>query len=162
MDNYSINEIIEFAIQVERCGYSFYNKALERKDLSEKIYDILKMLRDDEKEHEKKFESLRSDIDNKTVDDSIDWFTVSQYLKSIIDSHIFFDSNNAINLALNAKNSLEILEKAIVFEKDTLLFFLTLDKYLNIKGDKNIINKIAEEEKIHIIKLTDILKTLEN
>ena len=52
---YSVNEVIEMAVQIERSGYAFYNEAVKRKDLDEKAKDFLIYLRDEELRHEKPF-----------------------------------------------------------------------------------------------------------
>ena len=70
---YSINEIIEMAVQIERNGYAFYNEATKRKDLDDKSHEFISWLRDQELEHEKKFLSLRDDTELKSLELSQDW-----------------------------------------------------------------------------------------
>ena len=50
MPVYSINEIIEMAVQIERSGYAFYNEATKRKDLDDKSRELItrKWFRDKE------------------------------------------------------------------------------------------------------------------
>ncbi|MCB5257959.1 MAG: hypothetical protein LHW47_02285, partial [Candidatus Cloacimonetes bacterium] len=70
---YSINEIIEMAVQIERNGYAFYNEASKRKDLDDKSCEFISWLRDQELEHEKSFLALRDDAELKSLELSQDW-----------------------------------------------------------------------------------------
>ncbi|HRV11228.1 MAG TPA: hypothetical protein P5226_07680, partial [Candidatus Cloacimonas sp.] len=115
MPVYSINEIIEMAVQIERSGYAFYNEATKRKDLDDKsrelitrkwfrdkeLYpglpelsevkpatELITWLRDQELEHEKKFLNLRDDSELKSLELSQDWELVALYLKTIVEGRI--------------------------------------------------------------------------
>lgn len=55
MAAYSVNEIIEMAVQIERNGYAFYNEAAKRKDLDDDSRKLITWLRDAELDHEKTF-----------------------------------------------------------------------------------------------------------
>ena len=35
---YSVNEVIEMAVQIERSGYAFYNEAVKRKEVGAYIF----------------------------------------------------------------------------------------------------------------------------
>jgi rubrerythrin len=60
MQTFSLNEVIEMAVQIERSGYTYYNSALERKDLTPESRKLLEKLRDQEINHEKTFLALRN------------------------------------------------------------------------------------------------------
>ena len=64
MPAFSINEIIEMAVQIERNGYAFYNEAAKRKDLDDDSRKLITWLRDAELDHEKTFLRLRDEVDN--------------------------------------------------------------------------------------------------
>ena len=86
MEKFSINEIIELAIQIEKKGYTFYNKALERKNLISNSAELLKKLRDDEIVHEQTFKRMRTELNQEEITLSGDWQEVSNYLRAISDS----------------------------------------------------------------------------
>ena len=48
MSAYSINEIVELAVQIEHNGYAFYNEAIKHKGLDTKSVELLTILRDQE------------------------------------------------------------------------------------------------------------------
>jgi len=64
MAAYSVNEIIEMAVQIERNGYAFYDEAAKRKDLDDDSRKLITWLRDAELDHEKTFLRLRDEVDN--------------------------------------------------------------------------------------------------
>lgn len=157
---YSKNEIIEMAVQIEKSGYAYYNKALERKDLSEAGKRMITLLRDQEVNHEKYFISLRDEEDLSQISDSGDWELIAEYIKIITDSRLFNDEASAVNLATEAQTEKDIFEYAIRFEKDTILFFHTIKD--NLKDSKTIIalKKIIDEEITHILRLTEYIQAI--
>jgi rubrerythrin len=152
---YSLNEIVEFAVQIEHDGYAFYNEAIKHKGLDTKALNLLTLLRDQELEHEKTFLALRDNEDIKNVVLSGDWEVVAAYLKYIVEARIFDDENSAIQLAIRAKDAKNVVEYAIQFEKDTLLFFHTIKDVITIPKAQDALAKIIQEEISHVLKLTE-------
>ncbi|MBC8386190.1 MAG: ferritin family protein [Candidatus Cloacimonetes bacterium] len=159
MNSFSLNEIIEFAIQIEQRGYSFYDNSLKRKDISKEAREILTFLKFEEMNHEKTFINLRNEEDIASIIEAGDWQTVGSYLKTITESHIFNKPDAPIAMASQAKNDKEIIEFAIAFEKDTLLFFHSLENSVSDEKTKAILKKIIAEEIGHIMKLKNFCKT---
>ena len=160
MVTYSVNEVIEMAVQIERCGYTFYNEAAKRKDLDEKAKDFLSYLRDEELKHEKTFMGLRDEVDIQVLQLSVDWELIAEYLRTIVESRIFNSESSAIELAVNAKDIKEIVKNAITFEKDTLLYFHTLSDTIDEPKTHTALRKIINEEVSHILKLNEMKKNL--
>lgn len=160
MEKFSLNEVIELAVQIEKSGYQFYDTALGRKDLGSKARELIEKLRDEELRHEGTFKNLRSSTDYEKLGDPIDWQEAASYFKAISDSHIFSDSGASIKLATSASDESEIIEFAIQFEKDTLIFFHSLHHTTTEIFVKKIINKIIDEEVTHVMLLMDMKKEL--
>lgn len=160
MSEYSMNEIIELAVQIERSGYKFYDTALQRKDLSSKATKLLLSLRDDEINHEKTFKKLRNSENFDKLGDPDSWQVAASYLKTISDSHIFSKPDAAIKLASNASDELEIVNQAIQFEKDTLLFFHSIQHKTKDEKTKTVLKVIIDEEVSHVMKLQNIAEEL--
>jgi len=154
MSNFSINEIIEMAAQIEKSGYAYYDRALQQGFLSTKGRELLTYLRDQEKEHEKFFNNMRSREEMNLILENSDWDTVSSYLRAIIEQRLFNDENSAIRLATAASTEKELLTNAIQFEKDTLLYFLSVRDSINDSKAKDILSKIIKEEVDHVLQLT--------
>ncbi len=157
MQNFSKDEIIELAIQIERNGYLFYDSALKRKDLNEKARDLLELLRAEEVNHEETFKKLRQK-DSEQMGDLVNWQEAASYLKTIAGTHIFNKQDAAIKLAVDAKDEADIIRNAIQFEKDTLLFFHSIYRTTNDEESQEVVNRIIEEEVAHVTKLIEISK----
>ncbi|HQQ67998.1 MAG TPA: ferritin family protein [Candidatus Cloacimonadota bacterium] len=157
---YSVNEVIEFAVQIEKNGYAFYHEASKRKDLNPKAKEFIEFLRDQELNHEKTFLALRDDDDMQHLELTQDWELIAEYLKTIVAGRIFNSEDSAIKKAASAKDIKEIVENAISFEKDTLLYFHAInDNVANVKA-KTALRRIINEEVSHVLKLNDFKKTL--
>jgi rubrerythrin len=160
MPVYSINEVIEFAVQIEKNGYAFYHEASKRKDLDAKAKEFIEFLRDEELNHEQTFLSLRGDAEMQDLELTSDWEMVSQYLKTIVDSRIFNTEDSAIKKATGAKDLMEIIDFAISFEKDTLLYFHAINDGISNPKTKQILRRIINEEVSHVLKLNDYKRSL--
>jgi rubrerythrin len=157
---YSVNEVIEFAVQIEKNGYAFYHEASKRKDLDAKAKEFIEFLRDQELDHEKTFLGLRDDNDMQNLELTQDWELVAEYLKTIIEGRIFNNEDSAIKKATSAKDLKEIIDHAISFEKDTLLYFHAINDTVSNAKAKQALRKIINEEVSHVLKLNDYKKTL--
>jgi rubrerythrin len=155
-----VNEIIEMAVQIERNGYAFYHEATKRKDLDPKSLEFLAFLRDQELNHEKTFLNLRDDQDMSVLELSADWELVAAYLKTIVDGRIFNDEFSAIRKATEAKDILAVVDFAITFEKDTLLYFHAINDSISNPKAKEALRRIINEEVSHVLKLNDYKKSL--
>ncbi len=159
MNPFSANEVVEMAVQIEKSGYAYYNEALNMKGLSEDGKKLLTTLRDAEKKHEIYFSGLRDSVDMSELEESPEWDVVASYLNSIIDSRIFSDTESAIKLATSSKTEKEVCYNAMNFEKDTLLYFVTIRDNLKTQKSKELIQKIVAEEITHIMFLDEYKKT---
>jgi len=160
MAAYSVNEIIEMAVQIERNGYAFYNEAAQRKDLDDDSRNFIIWLRDAELDHEKTFLRLRDEIDNMILELSTDWDIVAAYLKTIVESRIFNSEDSAIRKAAEAKDLMGVIDNAITFEKDTLLYFHAISDGISNDKAKTALRRIINEEVSHVLKLNDFKKKL--
>ena len=160
MAAYSVNEIIEMAVQIERNGYAFYDEAAKRKDLDDDSRKLITWLRDAELDHEKTFLRLRDEVDNMVLELSTDWDMVAAYLKTIVESRIFNSEDSAIRKAAEAKDLMGVIDNAITFEKDTLLYFHAISDGISNDKAKTALRRIINDEVSHILKLNDFKKSL--
>ncbi len=160
MPAFSINEIIEMAVQIERNGYAFYQEATKRKDLDHKSIEFISFLRDQELNHEKTFMALRDDTDMQDLELTQDWEMVSAYLKTIVDGRIFNSVESAIRKAAEAKDMNSLVDNAIIFEKDTLLYFHALSDSISNPKALIVLRRIINEEVSHVMRLNDFKKGL--
>jgi len=156
MSFYEKNDIVEMAVRMEQNGYAFYDKALQRSDLDNETRSILTTLLDDEKEHEKIFQALSDKIDQIDSEQNPNWEEAQFYMEAIVKTHVFHESDKAIQMAQKAENAIDLIGYAIQFEKDTILFFFSLSKYVKGQKAEKILDAIINEEMEHIGKLQDL------
>jgi rubrerythrin len=154
MTEFSINEIIELAVEIEKSGYAFYDSALKRKDLDSKGCELLSKLRDQERQHEITFTKLHSEEDLELLNLGNEQETVNDYLRAIINYRIFNTPSAAIKTVEDAKDEMELIESAINFEKDTLLYFQGIKDIIRDSKAKEVLEKIIKEEISHILWLS--------
>lgn len=157
---FSKNEIIEMAVKIEKHGFAFYDRALQRSDLNNDAKKLLQTLRDEEKVHEQTFLNLREKIDDFDLNSDINWDEARSYIQSMVNTHLFSKPENAIQLATNARDMKDLVSNAIQFEKDTLLFFYFINKFVVNEKLKKAIENIIDEEISHVVKLKKIQDAL--
>lgn len=147
---FSPREVIEMAVQTEKSGYAFYNTAMEIvKD--KELKETLKYLRDQEKVHQETFEKLSKEI--KELEVPYNWEEASLYIKAMTDSSFFLGEDKAVQRVKESKSEKEMLTSALSFEKETLLFFSEIS-YMMKLSDMEVVEKIIEEERDHIRRLS--------
>ena len=145
-------EIFSLAMEVEKSGYAFY-KTVADSTSNSTLKQLFDFLADQEIHHYEFFKSLNAEVGEITVSDE-EWEATSEYIKASVDSRFFIGEDKAIAAAQNVTDPVNAVEVAIGFEKDTLLFFYEL---LNVTPEKSkdSARKIIEEEKRHILMLTE-------
>jgi rubrerythrin len=154
MEQYSVREVIEQAVQTEKLGYEFYTAMASRFEDESKLKELFETLASKEAEHEKTFTGLKEKIDDEALEN---WDEASQYLRAIIESEFFLGKNKSLPSLDHLKSAGDAVHFAMGFERETILYFLGLKGALK---DKNIIEQIIDEEKSHIRWLSDLKKTL--
>ena len=153
----SEQEIFSMAMEIEKSGKAFYNTIVGSAP-DEKTRELFSFLAGEEQRHFDYFQKLSKMSGNLIIQDE-DWQDISEYIKATTDSRFFIGEDKAIQAAKNVNGIEEAINIAISFEKDTLLFFYEL---LNVtpEGSKDAAQKIVDEEKRHILLLTEKRKEL--
>jgi len=152
MEKFSISEIVEQAVQTEKLGYQFYSSMAEKFAGDEKLNKLFGTLALKEQEHEKTFRSL---MESANVQPSENWEEVGNYMRAIVESEFFLGRNKSLPALGHIESASAAVKFAISFEKETLLYFYNM-KDLTSAGD--VINRIIDEEKSHIVWLHDYEK----
>ena len=151
--SFSGQEMIKLAVQIEKAGQAFYEKAALKVDDCE-VKSVLSYLAGEEEKHISDFQNLGEHL---TEDINIDESYVGEYgdyLKSIIDSHIF-NLDNVDNLVNGIKAPREALAIAFRFEKDSIVIFQEFSHVID-KAGKPVIEELIKQEKEHIKKIADV------
>ncbi len=149
MESFSIKEVIEQAVQTEKLGYKFYITMAERFEKDEKLKKLFETLALKEQRHEKTFSELKKIIGDERPEN---WEEASQYLRAIVESEFFLGKNKSLPLLEHVKTTIDAVNFALGFEKETLLYFHSLR---DIVKEKEIVDEIINEEKSHIMWLSE-------
>ena len=154
-------EIFEMAEQIERNGVKFYRKAAEiftDRDISQTLLEFADM----EVEHEKTFADMRKQLSSKqreliTFDPENE---VTLYLQAMAGGHVF-DLKKDMSLQLTGEESIEdVLKMAIQAEKDSIVFYTGLIKFVPAPAGREKVEDIIGEEQGHIVVLSRKLAAL--
>ena len=147
MNNYSINEIIEMAIQTEKLGYQFYTSISEKFAKDAGLAKLFTTLASKEQVHEKNFTELKNRV-AKSGAEPVEWAEVSNYLRAFVESRFFLGKGKSLPSMDHLKTVADAVNFALGFEKETLLYFFELRSLVK---EKELVDEIINEEKSHIM-----------
>jgi rubrerythrin len=156
MNNYSINEIMEMAIQTEKLGYQFYTSISEKFKKDDGLVKLFTTLAKKEQVHEKTFTELKNLI-AKSGTEAVEWGEVSNYMRAFVESQFFLGKGKSLPSMDHLKTVADAVNFALGFEKETLLYFFELR---SIVKEKEMVDEIINEEKSHIMWLDAFRKGL--
>jgi rubrerythrin len=149
---FSIAEIIAIAVQLEKNGEKTYRKALEASE-DTGLNDLLQWMADEERAHAEQFSQLQE----KIADDE-ESHRVQKMSDSLVDTFIKGQtfSLEEVNFS-DLRDSGELIETFIEFEKDTILFYDMLKSFILDEKIIQQLDGIIKEEEIHVQKLQELL-----
>lgn len=147
MNKYSIDEVLEMAVQTETLGYQFYTGMAEKFKKDAGLVKLFTTLASKEKLHEKAFLGLKDQV-RKNGTEPIEWEEVTNYMRAYVESEFFLGRGKALPSMDHLKTVGEVVKFALGFEKETLLYFMELRA---IVKDKKVVDEIINEEKSHIV-----------
>jgi len=147
------SEIIDLAVRIEQNGLKFYSTLVETAE-SEDARDVFQYLADQEKQHELVFRKMLQEVGSYQPS-AVFEEDYELYMKELAQSHIFTGDQSVEDLARSARSLNEALQIGIGFEKDSILFFTELINFVPEKQGA-IIKRLADEEKKHLVKLTEL------
>jgi len=148
MENFSVREVIEQAVQTEKLGYQFYDSMAQKFAKKEDFRKLFETLAKKELQHEKTFSKL---VKTVTDEEPEGWDEVSQYLRAIVESEFFLGKNKSLPSLRHVKTVENAVSFALGFEKETLLYYHAIK---DVVKEKDVMDKIIAEEKSHIIWLS--------
>ncbi len=145
MEKFSLREAVEQAIQTEKLGYEFYRVMAEKFKDNGAMKELCESLAEKERGHEKTFSDLMLDIKEAG---EVDWEEVSKYLRAIVESEFFLGKGKSLPSLDGVKTVADAVRIALGFEKETLLYFYGIRDLIM---EKEVVSRIIEEEKSHIV-----------
>lgn len=150
-EQFNAHEVLTMAVQIEKNGQEFYREAAGAVD-DRQVSTLLADLAQWEHGHEVLFDAMRSDLsEEEESSTAIDPYGESgMYLKVMADDHVFRQGGRSAAEMVKGKSTLEILDLAIRFEKDSLLFFLGMERLVTPRLGRDRVYKVIDEEIGHI------------
>lgn len=151
----TVGEITQMAITMEEKGMHFYRWAAGQfHDIS--IKNMFLRLAEEEKEHAGIFKKILSLPESaaplKTNRES--------YFRLLADAGDIFPNHSEITHD-NIKSPVDALAFGIQAEKDAILFYQELYNSTESEKVRDILSKLLEEEKLHLVELRDSMDEME-
>lgn len=147
---FRVKEVVNFAAQIERSGQAFYRTLLDG-IADEPTREVIAYLAEEEARHEATFSGMLAGLEDYSPAESFPG-EYEQYLRWLVDNHVFIREADACTLARRVTSPREALDLALAFEKDSLLFFHEL-RQLVPEGERGVVDRIIREEREHVRKL---------
>jgi len=154
---FSASDVVEIGVQIEKNGKDFYD-GVAKTAKNPKAKETFEFLRGEEEKHIKRFEGLLSQVKKYEPSEAYpgEYFA---YLKALSEGYVFTKKNKGAELAKDIKDEKQAVEAGVGFEKDSILFYHEMKKFV-LGGEQKIVDKLIEEEQEHLRKLTEIKKAL--
>ena len=147
MNKYSIDEIMEMAIQTEKLGYQFYTGMADKFKKDAGLVSLFTTLASKEKSHERTFTNLKDAV-LKSGTEPVQWEEVTNYMRAFVESEFFLGKGKSLPVMDHLKTVKDVVKFALGFEKETLLYFMELR---SIVKEKAAVDQVIDEEKSHIV-----------
>jgi rubrerythrin len=149
---FSLKDIIDIAVQIERNGERVYRRAAKKIE-DPSLRSMLQWLADEETQHAKWFEALIDKVPG-TGDFPEEEKMGRALLKNAVGAQSFSLEDAGL---LSMENIEDLLKLAIEFEKDTVLFYGMLQPLIEDKKTLEQLHAIIQEEENHIARLKAFL-----
>jgi len=154
---FSVSELINTAIGIERRGIIFYD--IMAKSTDDAIAkDVFQGLADMERGHIQIFQDMLGEADKYPPSETSSE-EYAGYLQALIDSAVFTDDMITSEMATQADSDIEAVELGISAEKDSILFYYEMRDIMPRRVLPTI-DRIIAEEKSHLQQLSEIKKKL--
>ena len=149
--NFNADEILAMAEQIERNGAAFYRRAAEvTREPAAKAR--LAELAEWELGHEKLFREMRKGLtpaERTELSFDPDGDAV-HYLRVMADRHVFNVNKNPTALLSGKETTQQVLDIAIGFERDSILFFQAMEGVVPPSVGKDKVQTVIQEEVGHV------------
>jgi rubrerythrin len=150
-------EIVEIGIEKEKKRRDFYALAAERFKAEKGLAELFARLRDWEIEHIRRFEQIRDTVIKAQYTESYAGETEA-YMNALVDSELYTKITPE-KFAEIVKTPVDALDRGIGFEKDAILFFSQLSRFIDPKS-REVVTRLIEEEKQHMLYLFNMKKEM--
>ena len=154
---FSIREIIDMAIQLEKNAETFYRAALTEMP-TPSLEPVLVCLADEERNHAKWFEKLKRLAEEAEAGGQRGDLS-GEVLKNLVGDQKF--SLDEVDLS-TIESVQELIEAAIEHEKDTIVFYQMIQSFIDDPETVKELDEIIDEENQHIKLLAECKNEMVN
>jgi rubrerythrin len=151
---FTIKEIVDMAIRIEKNGESVYRNAIE-KISNPALISLLEWMADEEVKHAQWFSNLQQHIETPLKNTTIENMS-PELLNDIIGDQSF--SLKEVDFS-QVKNINDLIDTFIEFEKDSILFYEMLQMLIQNEETLEQLNQIINEENNHIQQLQEFIRS---
>jgi rubrerythrin len=159
--NFNAAEVFDIAIKIEENGKRFYERGQQIiKD--HEVQKLFEELAREEVKHKEKFQTLKNELPSSAGSGAVfdPNHELDLYIKMMADQHVFISSESVEAQLDRIKDARDALKMAVEFEKDSVIFFLTMQEATEGTKGKELIGSLVKEEQGHLRRLTLELKRL--
>jgi rubrerythrin len=149
---FTLTDIIEIAVQIEKNGESTYRRA-QRKTSDPSLADLLGLLADEELEHQRWFAELKGRVGTQPVDKNLE-AVGRELFQNILGEKAF--SLDDVDLS-QVPDTQTVMRVSAEFEQDTVVFYEMLEPFVEDSRSREDLRLIIAEEKGHLHKLQERL-----
>jgi rubrerythrin len=152
---FTLTDIIEIAVQIEKNGESTYRRA-QQKTSDPALTDLLGLLADEELEHQRWFVELKGRAGTNPADKNLEALGRDLF-QNILGEKAF--SLDDVDLS-RVPDIQAVMRIAAEFEQDTVVFYEMLEPFIEDTRSRDNLRVIIEEEKGHRRSLQERLENL--
>ncbi len=150
-------DIVDIGIEKEKMRRDFYALAADKFKHNVELAALFSRLRDWEEEHIVRFGKIKESVRSANYAETYQG-EVEAYMQALVDSELY-DVITPARFASLVDSPEAALDLGIRFEKDAILFFNGLSRFVD-KKMKEIADKLIVEEQQHIVYLMKMKKEL--
>lgn len=154
---FEVAELVRVAVEDEKSGVAFYS-ALAEQTRQQELKKVFADLAEQERYHQKRFEEMLQSLGDYKAPERYSGEYAS-YLRALTTDRAFPDESTAQRLAGECADDLAALELATRFERDTLILMQEM-RALVPEKDRAIVDELADEERTHLVTLTQAREKL--
>ena len=149
---FDIAELVKIAVEDERTGVSFYSALAERTGNPE-LKKVWEELAEQERHHQQRFEEMLKSLGEPKVPEGYGG-EYANYLRALTTDRAFPDEAAAVRMAQECEGDAAAVALALRFERDTLILMQEM-RALVPEKDRSVVDELADEERAHIVTLTE-------
>lgn len=155
-ETYLGTDVYKMAVEMEQIGSQFY-RACQQKTRDDKVEKIFGYLAEEEDKHITTFEELLKFAKEASDENPFVQPVNPEYIHALVSGRVFPAKEEAMQLEFfNLKQAIQL---SLTLEKDSIMFY---HEMLNMTShhDVDLVKRILDEERDHILQILDLKKTL--